>query len=360
MTNEDHVTKLVSQTLDSFDSQNQSIASLVRQAIRIAALRHDYLNQLRFQLETVDFTTRSRAAAAALLPTKENLQTLLGEDEFLNQYMSVHKQWEHNRASTETGNIYATSIGQIEKQLKTLETAEADFVVPDNLTQIDTYFMARDANAARATLIPLQRQLESIIERVRQTVYDFLVAAEQELQAGQRTATIFERGQEYVHKALSTRAPDALAKFVGAQERLETGNSEDLAQALTSCRRMIKALADALYPATDEKVIGTDGVSRSMSADAYQNRILQYVIEKVGKHDQGEVVQETLRSLGHRLRALNGLASKGVHNEVSLAEAENCVAWTYMLAADVLRIADGTAPISAATPETTEAEANAF
>nr|WP_176705821.1 hypothetical protein [Arthrobacter sp.]AXV46408.1 hypothetical protein pA40H2_p53 [Arthrobacter sp.] len=109
---------------------------------------------------------------------------------------------------------------------------------------------------------------------------------------------------------------------------------------------MIKSLADALYPPTDKEITGTDGITRRMSNDAYQNRILQYVIEKIGKHNQGEVVQETLRSLGLRLKALNGLASKGVHDEVSIAEAENCVAWTYMLAADVLRISDGTAPVS--------------
>lgn len=345
MGNEDHITELVSRALDSFDAPGKSVASLVRQAIRIAVLRHDYLNQLRFQLETVDFSTRNKASAATLLPAKEKLQILLGEDGFVEQYLQVHKQWEHNRASTETKNIYALSIGQIEKQLEALEAAEADFTVPGNLTPVDTYFMARDADAAKAKLMPLKQQLVAITERVRQTVYDFLVTTEQELQAGQRTATIFERGQEYVRKALSTRAPEALAKFVAAQERLETGSPEDLAQALTSCRRMIKALADALYPATDEEIAGADGVSRKMSDDAYQNRILQYVVEKVGKHNQGEVIQETLRSLGLRLKALNGLASKGVHDEVSLAEAENCVAWTYMLAADVLRIADGTAPI---------------
>ena len=108
---------------------------------------------------------------------------------------------------------------------------------------------------------------------------------------------------------------------------------------------MIKALADALYPATGEAIIGEDGVSRTMSDDAYRNRLLQYVSEQIGKHGQGNAIRQTLDSLGSRLKSLDSLASKGVHDNVSAAEAETCIVWTYLLAADIVRIADGTSAL---------------
>lgn len=140
-------------------------------------------------------------------------------------------------------------------------------------------------------------------------------------------------------------APEALEKFVAAQARLYSGKSEDLAHALTSCRRMIKALADALYPATDETMVGDDGVERRMSDDLYRNRLLQYIREKLGKRVHGTVIQKTLDSLGARLKSLDSLASKGVHDEVNAAEAETCIVWTYLLAADIVRVADGSSAL---------------
>jgi hypothetical protein len=49
--------------------------------------------------------------------------------------------------------------------------------------------------------------------------------------------------------------------------------------------------------------------------------------------------------LSSRLNALDGLANKGVHDNVTQAEAETCVVWTYMLAGDIVRIAYGTSAL---------------
>jgi hypothetical protein len=116
------------------------------------------------------------------------------------------------------------------------------------------------------------------------------------------------------------------------------GGPEDISHALTSCRRMIKSLADALYAT----VTGIDDIERTMSDDAYRNRLLQYVQEQVGKHKNGAVLQSVIGQLGSRLSALDALASKGVHANPSLDEARTCVAQTYLLAGDLLSIAEGT------------------
>lgn len=70
----------------------------------------------------------------------------------------------------------------------------------------------------------------------------------------------------------------------------------------------------------------------------YVNRILQYVVETVGKHENGAVVQTTLEDVDARLRALNELASKGVHAHATTYEVDSCVVQTYLVVVDVLRI----------------------
>ncbi|WP_100485020.1 hypothetical protein [Mycobacteroides abscessus] len=131
-------------------------------------------------------------------------------------------------------------------------------------------------------------------------------------------------------------------KFVASQESLSSGTPEDYAHALTSSRRLIKALADALYPARVEEVEGIDGTPRSMSDDRYKNRLTEFVRSHVEGKRHKQVVVQILGDLYGRLNALDGLASKGVHDDVTQAEAELCVVWTYMLAGDIVRIADGT------------------
>ncbi|WP_064870963.1 hypothetical protein [Mycolicibacterium setense] len=105
---------------------------------------------------------------------------------------------------------------------------------------------------------------------------------------------------------------------------------------------MIKALADALYPAALEEVEGVDGSARTRSDDRYKNRLTEYVRTKVEGTPQRQAVVQIVGYLSSRLNALDGLANNGVRAEVTQAEAETCVVWTYMLAGDIVRIADGT------------------
>lgn len=171
-----------------------------------------------------------------------------------------------------------------------------------------------------------------------------MVDTERQIESGQRRPSVFERGQAYIAETLTRRAPDALAIFEAAEESLQRGTSEDLSHALTSCRRMIKALADALYPATGQTITGDDGREREMTDGAYNNRLLQFAIENIDGLAHRGLVKEALKGLGNRLHRLNELSSKGVHGVVSAAEAETCLMWTYLIVADFLRISDGTSP----------------
>jgi hypothetical protein len=106
----------------------------------------------------------------------------------------------------------------------------------------------------------------------------------------------------------------------------------------TERMRLPRAGACEFYPARSEPVTGADGKSHVLSDAAFVNRLLQYVTETVGKHENGAVVQATLKDVDARLSTLNDLASKGVHADATTYEVDTCVVQTYLVVADVLRI----------------------
>ncbi|MFJ1511847.1 hypothetical protein [Cellulosimicrobium funkei] len=352
---EKSVEQLVHEALDLFDDQSQPVASHVRRAIRIATRRQDYVALIRLLPETFDYTAKGPIDHPAFTDARANLALLVGVEEADRQVLQITRRHLRGRLSTrEGGNVHGASVGQLEAQLGQVSDAVRHYsTVPGNLTQIDTYFVAKNYDKATADILPYQADLQTVLERIRQVVHDMLVETERQLESGQRRPSVFERGQAYIEESLARRAPEALARFRAAEDALEEGTPEDLSHALTSCRRMIKALADALYPATGEAFTGADGRERVMSDEAYNNRLLQFALENIDGSTHQGLVKETLRGLGNRLARLNELSSKGVHDEVSSAEAETCLMWTYLTAADFLRIADGTSPRTQARAEAT-------
>jgi len=341
------VRDLLRVALGEFENANSTVATSARRALRIAAHRHDYGNQLWLQWELTDITVTHKGLDPSAAQIIARLNAVLGVTDGKVEHEKAWRKYERTRAYLLDGKqmIHGAALGQVERNLATARAAYDGTVVPANLTPIDTFFVAKKAETTKANLLVTFGHLEQVVERVKTAVYAFLVATEAELDEGQKDSPLFVRAQEYINAALAKYAPDGLEKFLAAQDRVYSGEPEDLAHALTSCRRMIKSVADALYPATGIKIVGRDGVERSMSDDAYRNRLLQYVHEQVGKHMQGPVLQATIDSLGSRLKSLESLASKGVHDRVSAAEAETCIVWTYLLVADILRIADGSSAL---------------
>lgn len=346
MSDQGYILELLRRALETSERPEASVSTLVRQATRIASLRHDYAAVFAFQLETVDVAsgvkgTRDTSAV-------EKLRTLLGHDE-ANQAMveSVRRYMYHRKVNTEKDGSFGGSIDAAEQHLKKLKAGAGDRSAAQHMAKIDAYVYIEKLDRIGVQLVPQITAFENVLNRVRQSVHDYLVEAESELLAGQTESTLFTRGASYVVERLQVVSPEALEKYRAAEQRIAEGSSESYAQALTSCRRMIKSLADSLYPPTNVAINGSDGKERILGNDQFMNRLMQFAIDRLGKSTHVKLVEETIHSLGNRLNKLNSLASKGVHQEVSLIEAESCLMWTFFLTADFLRIEDGSSGLSA-------------
>lgn len=345
MTQRERALDATRKALDQFDAPDVTVASLLRSCLRVASLRKDALALAILRFETVDLQTPK--AGRTLFP--EQVQALSAYLPYEQARVELHHAYEARIARmtlpwTQEGEekIWGGSVAQLELSLSAIKHRMA-------LLQEETAGLAPTEWARRDENEQISFQLEKtlsartqLLERTKAFLFDFLLDAEAEMERGQTSASVFEETIRYVEETLGELAPDVLGELRAAEERLIENNPAAISQGLVSCRRVLKAIADAVYPAREEPVVGFDGKPRKVGDDQYINRLLQFAIERSGSRSANDLLQAGLDALGRRLQAVNALASRGVHANVPLEEANSCFTQTYLLAAEILRIRDNT------------------
>jgi hypothetical protein len=136
-----------------------------------------------------------------------------------------------------------------------------------------------------------------------------------------------------VDHVLEQIAPDLRDQLQAALRTARQEGGEHRSQVLTTCRRVLVAIADRLYPATDEPHVSADGTKRSVGKNQYRNRILAALETSTA----ATALSSALADLATRLDHLDQLLQKGVHDEVTEAEMEFGLAQTYFLSGELLR-----------------------
>lgn len=329
----ERVARAIDDTL-SATAANASTSVICRAALRVAMLRQDILAEFWLRLEVQgldDASQRNRNLLA-------RLTAQVGSDEAQKQWEIAAESFQARRSMEVDGKkaIFAPSAAELETTLAALLILHDD-EIPAGMTPLDTGLAYLDRKKARSTLsVPLSGR-RAMLERIKDAAYTYVLDVEAQILSGESVPDSVARGREFVETELARRAPKALEAIHAAEGRSGDNERESASHVATSCRRAIKALADALYP-PGPPVEGDDGVVRSMDDDHYRNRLTTWVHERKGRSTHAELLASNLVTLGTRLKSLDDLASKGVHADLSQGEVESCVSWVYMLAADLLRI----------------------
>lgn len=317
-------------------SESASVSTIVRAALRVATLRQDPLAEFWLSAEVLGIksgTSSSEAARDAL----SRLVALVGAKEAEAQRLSVFETLMSRRKTQDAKeSIVSFGVSELETFVASMQAIYDDSVTP-GMTPLDTGIASLRQEKEKAAVYPLLLQQKLVLERIKDAAYRYLLEVESEMLAGVAVPDVIAQGQSFVESELSILAPEALRALSAAQERLAQGDTEAMSHAATSSRRAIKALADVLCPPGDPIVDGS-GVIRVMDDDHYRNRLVEYVRQRMGRSTHADVLASNITTLGTRLKSLDDLASKGVHSELSRTEADSCVSWTYMLAADLLRV----------------------
>jgi hypothetical protein len=346
----DRVKVLIEEAIDEFDNPSTTTSGLLRKCTRIANLRNDFLALAWLDLEATDSFASDKIESQV---RRAEYAAHFDKDEWEKTWRSSAGAYFARRSvRSSSGKMMGGAVEELENLISLMESQASSLVPPEGLAPVDLFFRSREYDKKRLEMTTESSDLKDILSRIRARLFQFLIDTERQIEYGQVNADIFERVREYVDENLSIVDPAVLEMFRAAYHRVKDGDGESLSHALTSCRRIIKAVADALYPPRKEPITGIDGKTRSMDDSKYVNRLIQHASENIGKHGSGEVTQATLDQLGRRLRALDGLASKGVHDSVTALEVDTCVIQTYLMVGDVLRIRDSRSPLNDMNPET--------
>lgn len=177
------------------------------------------------------------------------------------------------------------------------------------------------------------------IEIIKLKIYDYVLKIYNELLYGNLVEDIFRVNRNLVDEKLINYCPETIKKLSSIYDNLASSNEEDWANAIHSCRRILKEVADNLYPPTD-KTIKVGKKEIKLGEEQYINRLIQYIDNKSDSKTYKNIVGSSLEDIGNKLDALNDAACKGTHNIVTKFEAQRYLIYTYLFLGDILSLDD--------------------
>lgn len=240
--------------------------------------------------------------------------------------MEMTNRW----ADTEKSTAYAVSLASLQGmldaergKLASLQSTSlsGDYIV---IAQNSRFIQLNAATKSISTLT-------AIISGVLAALHDFVARTYYELLFSEIQAELFASMQSEVDARIAPMTGDALSKIEAINERLRAGDVEAISHAMTTCRRLIDATADALSPAIGETA-EIDGQQVAMSKSNVLNRLNFYAYKcgaTKGRRDR----------LRRSLSDIYGRVSKGVHEEVTPMEARFIFLQTYIILGEFVTLA---------------------
>lgn len=309
------VLSLVRRALDEFD--DRPLDATVRRVARIALLLGETELSVRLGLELTP---------TGGLPAANRADT--------QRLMADSSSWGDPDGPAE--RAFQAYAGR--RQIKNGEEKLAAHSLAEIMCWLGRYDNERFGNASESAF-----HMRTILESVRHTAFAALCSWERQLTYADVNERIFERFRSQVDASLAKGAPEVLDQFSAVYRRLrevvrtpEASIQEDLAQAVTTCRRILKAVADHVLPGV-RGATNDNGVS--LDDAAYRNRIHEFVAQNVSSTSVAESAKAAYGGLIDRFNALDKLANKGVHAQLGLHEAELCAINTYLVTGELLAIA---------------------
>lgn len=246
---------------------------------------------------------------------------------------------------------WVETIEQIESRLKVawveLDQLRApDQPIPESASAVKypnflesatpTERVMKAVTSARQAKIQEINRWAKIVATARGSTHDWLSRTAIRLRYGAIVDTAFQRTKDRFDRFLGSHAPDAGRALSAAFARADSSDPEELAQSFTSCRRALKALADAIYPPRDEPLDGHE-----LDDEHYKNRLIQFAAEHQPSKSRREYLSTEIELTAKRTDALYELSNKGVHGTVDEADFDVIVVHTYLLAGELLALLPG-------------------
>lgn len=188
-----------------------------------------------------------------------------------------------------------------------------------------------------ASARPEWEALAKVCRQVHSVLHENLLTLYIELKYRGVPTSIFEETRREVDSRLALLCPNAMEAFSSAYEKLRSSRAEDWATALTSCRRLLKEVADALAPSGEAAhPASVAEEEHELSTDRYVNRLKDFVDKSVSSKSDRQLWKEQADGLKRMIDIVYQKGSKGTHGEVTQKEARRVVIATYLLVGDLI------------------------
>lgn len=220
--------------------------------------------------------------------------------------------------------FFTQTLSSIEKELESHE-------IRAKLNGPNVHAIERNTSQAKI------RDLSSLYQKIKGSVYSYVMNFNYNLKYGNITESIFDQKRTFVDLKLKEICPDAISKFVSVYNNLRSDNEEDWANSVHSCRRILKDLADSIYPPSEIDVV-TSGKKIKVGNENYVNRLMLFIESKEGGNSFESIVGSHLKYIGERIDSIYEAANKGTHSSVQKSEAERYIIYTYIIISDILQL----------------------
>ncbi|MFH1749829.1 MAG: hypothetical protein ABH837_02990 [bacterium] len=170
------------------------------------------------------------------------------------------------------------------------------------------------------------RKVTEFMSFYRTQMYNFTLGIYQKWKFGGIAQSVFDRKRNKTEPILQKIFPDVRQRLNSIEQNLNSENSEDWKNAVTSCRTLIMDIADILNPSKE-----------SEDKQNYLNRLKQYIKKGSLSKTKGGIQTIILEELGKRIELTSDLTQGSAHQKrPSKEEAEDIVLYTYLLISDLL------------------------
>jgi hypothetical protein len=240
-------------------------------------------------------------------------------------WMSQTKRWTNQDA----GEGYWRPASSLEATRAGADAARAA-LAGVNLSGDMLFPIMREHSAAIANYTSQAIAMSRVLSAVDARVYHYASDVYAELQFSEIQASLFAESQTAVDATFAAMAGSALKKIESINERLGVNEDEAISQAMSTCRRLIDAVADHVFPAQDEPY-DLNGHELNVKQSAVLNRINAYLHSSGVTGGRADRLRRSVADIYRRV-------SKGVHDDVDGHEARYLFLATYVNLGEVLTL----------------------
>ena len=235
------------------------------------------------------------------------------------------------------------SINTIEKNLDEKQKYFSSYILTEtefehikdylktHYPQKDIHFMTKENMIWRYNL----DNLNKIMNSVKHVLIHRLNKMIAEITYGKIPKGIFHKFQNNVDTILTDSNPSAISELNIAYEGL--GQSEDperISHVAFGCRRLIKAVADQLFPPQEEQYTPKNGENFKVGKEQFLNRLQAYV-DSVNSPNRKFLVRK-IQLLKDLYGEIPESINKGTHSTIRNSDAEMLVIYTYIILGDII------------------------